>query len=128
MRHVLIGLRQAPAVRVVEPAVIVAAQPALLDKAVAEVGAAVPAMAIEQAVSAAEVLVEDEILAEEAQRQRARPLELAGAGDRPPIAAQQLAHRRAGAGLGQNIPAALWLGAAILRHAQLRSSIRDNRP
>src|SRR5882724_10615543 len=63
MRHVLIGLRQAAAVRVVEPAVIIAAQPAFLDIAVAEVGAAVPAMAIEKAVFAAKVLVEDEVLA-----------------------------------------------------------------
>src|SRR6516162_10399042 len=96
MRHVLIRLRQTAAVRVVEPAVIIAAQPAFLDIAIAEVGATVPAMAIEEAVFAAEVLVEDEILAHQSHRQRAWMFEFAGAGNRPPIAAQQLAHWRAG--------------------------------
>src|SRR3984893_8068188 len=130
MRHVLIGLRQAPAVRVVEPAVIIAAQPAFLDIAVAEVGAPVPAMAIEEAVFAAEILVEDEILAQQPHRKRAGSFEFAGAGDRPPIAAQEIAHRGTGAGPRQNIPAASLLGAAILRHDQFRvfSSILDKRP
>src|SRR5215469_8957204 len=118
MRHVLVGLCQTPAVGVVEPAMIIAAQPAFLDIAIAEVGAAVPAMAVEQAIFAAEVLVEDEVLAHQPHRQCAGVLELAGAGDRPPIAAQQLAHWRAGASLGQNIPAAAGLGALILRHNQ----------
>jgi len=106
MRHVLVGLRQTAATGVVEPAVIIAAQPALLNIAIAEVGATVPAMAVEEAVFTAEIFVEDEILAHEPHRQRSRVLELAGAGDRPPIAAQQIAHRGAGAGFGQNIPAA----------------------
>src|SRR5271156_4820836 len=88
MRDVLIGLRQAPAVSVVEPAVIIAAQPALLDIAVAEIGAAVPAMAVEEAIFAAQVFIEDEILTHQPHRQCAGPIELAGAGDRPPIAAQ----------------------------------------
>src|ERR1700738_585362 len=129
MRHVLIGLRQAAAVGVVEPAVIIATQPTFLDIAVAQVGTAVPAMAIEETVFAAEVLVEDEILAHEPHSKRAGTIELAGASDRPPIAAQQIAHRRAGAGPGQNIPAAARLGAVILRHDQFRaySIIRDKR-
>ena len=130
VRHVLIGLRQAAAVRVVEPAVIIAAQPAFLDIAIAQVGAAVPAMAIEEAVCAAEILVEDKVLAHQPHRKRAGAFELAGAGDRPPIAAQEIAHRGTGAGPRQNIPAAARLGAAILRHDQFRafSSIRDKRP
>src|ERR1700739_3212056 len=106
MRPVLVGLRQAASVCVVEPAVIIAAQPTFLDIAIAEVGSAVTAMAIEEAVFAAEVLVENEIFAHQAHRQCAGLLELAGTGDRPPIAAQQLAHRGTGAGLSQNNPTA----------------------
>src|SRR5262249_11595318 len=88
VRHVLIGLRQAAAVRVVEPAVIIAAQPAFLDIAVAEVGPSMTTMAIEQAIFAAEILVEDEILAHQPHRQCAGLLDLTGTGNRPPIAAQ----------------------------------------
>src|SRR5208283_4985722 len=85
MRYVLVGLRQAPAVCVIEPPVVIAAQPATLDIAVAEIGAAVLAMAIEEAVFAAEVLVKDEIFAHQPHGKRAGTFELAGAGDRPPI-------------------------------------------
>jgi hypothetical protein len=52
MRDVLVGLGQAAAVRVVYPAVVIAAQPALFDITIAEVGAAMPAMTIDQAVFA----------------------------------------------------------------------------
>src|SRR4029077_17782466 len=103
MRHVFIRLGQTAAVRVVEPAVIIAAQPAFLDIAIAEVGAAVPAMAIEKAVCAGKILVKYEVLAHQPHRERAGTIELAGTGDRPPIAAQEIAHRRTGAGSGQNI-------------------------
>src|SRR6266851_752248 len=68
MRNILVGLRQAPAVCVIEPAVVIAAQPASLDIAVTEVGAAMPTMPIDEAVFAAEVLVENEILAHEPHR------------------------------------------------------------
>src|SRR5712671_3216576 len=93
MRYILVGLRQAPAVCVIEPAMVVAAQPATLDIAVAEVGAAMSTMPIDEAVFAAQVLVENEILAHEPHRPRPGLLELAGAGDWPPIAAQQITHR-----------------------------------
>ena len=112
VRHVLVGLRQAGAVGIVEPAVIVAAQPAFFDIAVAEIGAAMPAMAVEKPEPAAEILVEDEVLAEQAHRPDAGLGELAGAGDRPPVAAQQLAHRGARAGLRQHVPAASRFGSS----------------
>ena len=120
MRNILVGLRQAPSVRVVEPAVVIAAQPASLDIAVAEVGAAMPTMPIDEAVFAAEVLVENEILAHEPHRPRPGLLELAGAGDWPPIAAQQITHRGTPTGPGKNIPAAARLWAAMLRHDRSR--------
>ena len=44
---------------------IVAAQPAFFDIAVAEIGAAMPAVAVEKPEPAAEILVEDEVLAEQ---------------------------------------------------------------
>jgi hypothetical protein len=68
MRNILVRLRQAAAVCVIEPAVVIAAQPASLDIAVAEVGAAMPTMPIDEAVFATEVLVENKILAHEPHR------------------------------------------------------------
>src|SRR5271166_4207503 len=105
MRHVLIGLRKAASVRVVEPTVIIAAQPTGLDITVAEIGAAMPAVAVEQAEPLAEIPIEDEVLAQEPHRLCAGLVEFAGAGDRPPIAAEQIAHRRPCAGLRQLLPA-----------------------
>src|SRR5262245_37105229 len=57
-------------------------------------------MAIEQAITSAEVLVEDEVLAHQADGFDRLLLELAGAADRHPVAAQQFAHRRSRADLG----------------------------
>ena len=121
MRHVLVGLREAASRLVIEPAVIVAAQPALLDIAVGEIGAAMPAMPVEEAVACRPGPCRGR-----GPRPSAAPawcpgsVELAGAGDRPPVAAQQLAHRRSGAGLGQHVPAAARLVDPIwhrvLRH------------
>jgi hypothetical protein len=116
MGQILVRLREADSRVVVEPAVIIAAQTAALDIAVAEVGAAMPAMPVEKAISAAEILVEHKIFAHEPHRLRPRLVELAGAGDRPPVAAQQFAHRRPGAGRRQNVPAAVRLKLAIVRH------------
>src|SRR5712671_1665908 len=116
MGDVLIGLRQAAAGVVVQPAVIVAAQPARLDIAVAEICAAVPAMPVEEAVSAAEILVEDEVFAHQPYRLGAGLGEFAGAGDRPPVAPQQFAHRRPRAGLAQSLPAAARFVLYIVGH------------
>src|SRR5690348_9586004 len=116
MRYVLVGLREATARLVIQPAVIVTAQPARLDIAVAEIGAAMSAMPVDQAPAPAEILVEHEVFAQQPHRFRARPLDLAGAGDRPPVAAQQIAHRRPGAGLCQQLPAAARLVRPVLRH------------
>ena len=98
MRDILIGLRQTDTVAVIEPAVIVAAQAALLDIAVGQIGAAMAALAVDQTVPAAEVLIENEVLAHQADRldraiarklidQRGRlpvlPHQFAGSGARP---------------------------------------------
>ena len=64
VRHILIGLREAAPRLVIEPAVIVAAQPALLDIAIAEIGAAMPAMPVDEAPAPAEILVEHEVFAQ----------------------------------------------------------------
>ena len=61
------------------------------------------AVAIEQAVAAARVPVEHEILAEQPHRQRRALVELGDGGDRLPVAAHQLAHRRAAADAGQGL-------------------------
>src|SRR5947209_13822834 len=106
MRDVLVRLRQAASVGAVQPTVIVAAQPAGLDIAVAKIGAAMPTMAVEEAVCAAEILVENKILAHQPHRLCTGFGQFAGARDRPPISAAKLAHRSPGAGLGQETPAA----------------------
>src|SRR5437764_14310271 len=106
MRDVLVRLRQAAPIRAVQPTVIVTAQPAGLDISVAEIGAAMPAVAIEEAVCAAEILVEDKILAHQPHRLCPGVGQFTGARDRPPIPAEELAHRGPGAGLGQETPAA----------------------
>ena len=101
---VLERLRQAVAALVEPPAVIVAAQAALLDDAVGEIGATMRAMPVEQAERAGEVLVQDQVFAQQPHRLDAVGLvEFAGAGDRHPVAAHQLAHRRARPSLGQEL-------------------------
>ena len=75
---------------------VVAAQSAVLGYAIAEIGAPVWTVAVEQAIAAARVLVEHEILAHEAHGQRGLFVELSDGGDGLPVAPQELAHRRAG--------------------------------
>src|SRR3979411_3324801 len=116
MRQILVGLRQAASVRVEEPPMVVAARPARLDKAVAQIGATMPAMPVEKAVAAAEILVEDEVFAHQPPRRGAGLGGLAGAGDRPPVAPQQFAHRRPRAGLAQSLPAAARFVLYVVGH------------
>jgi hypothetical protein len=105
MRLLLERLVEAPPRLVEQPAVVVAAQPALLHVAVRQVGAAVGAVAVDQAVAAAAVAVEDEVLAHDADRPGRGGIELGHARDRVPVAPQQLAHRRVRAGLAeQSVP------------------------
>jgi formate-dependent phosphoribosylglycinamide formyltransferase (GAR transformylase) len=73
----------------------------LLDESMGKVRAAVGAVALEQPETSALVFVEHEVLAQEANGLDRGVIELARAPDRHPIAAQQLAHRRARADLGE---------------------------
>ena len=102
---VFIGLFEAAAGLVDQPAVIAAADAGLLDPAVGHVGAAVRTVAVDQAVTAAAVAVEHEVLAHQADGLDRVGVELAGAGDRLPIAAQQFAHRGAGSDAGEHLVA-----------------------
>jgi nitrite reductase/ring-hydroxylating ferredoxin subunit len=61
------------------------------------------AVAIEQAVAAAGIAVEHEVFTEQAHRQRGALVQLGHGGDRLPVAAHQLAHRRAAADAGQGL-------------------------
>jgi hypothetical protein len=76
--------------------VIAAAQAAILDVAVGEVGAAMRAAPVDNSVRPAEIAVQNEVLAEDAQRLDRRALHLVDRRDRLPVAAQQASHRRAG--------------------------------
>src|SRR5262249_50153951 len=96
----LARLLEAAAGHVVQPAVVHAAQAAVLEPAVAEIGAAVRAVPREQPRAALLVAEQDEVLAQQAHRQRgaARRL-LRRARHGLPVAAKQVAPGRAGAGL-----------------------------
>ena len=103
---VLVGLLDALAALVELPAVIEAAQAGFLDRAAAKVSAAMRAVARDQAVAAAEVLVERQVLAEQPHRlDRLFRCEFAGAGDRHPVAPQQFAHGGACAHAGEHVVA-----------------------
>jgi hypothetical protein len=84
-----------------EPAVIVAADAFLLDETVGEVGAAVRAVAVEQAVVAREILEQHKVFAEQAHGLDRIGVEFARAGNRHPVAAQQIAHWCAGTDAAQ---------------------------
>src|SRR5262245_17668820 len=98
---VVIGLLDAAAALVHQPAVIVAADAGLLDESIGEVRAPMGAMPVEEPETSAPVLVEHEILAHEANGLDRVLVEFARAADRHPVAAQKLSHRRARADLGE---------------------------
>ena len=100
----LAGLVDARPAHVVEPSVVEAAQPAVLDAPVAEIGGAVGAVQPQQAELALVRAEERQLLAEDAERERgAAGRELLGERDGMPVAAEHLAAGRAGAGQGQEV-------------------------
>src|SRR5262249_53374099 len=97
-------LLKAPTIDVVEPTVIEAAQPAVLDAAVAEVGAAVRAVEPEKPDAPPIVTKEHEALAEHPSRQRrAARGQLGRQPDRLPIEPHQVTHRSPGGNLCQSV-------------------------
>src|SRR5215467_13402849 len=114
---VVIGLLDAAAGLVHQPAVVVAADAGLLDESIGEIRAPMGAVPVEEPETSAPVLVEHEILAHEANGLDRVLVEFARAADRHPVAAQQLSHGRAGADLGQK---AVLFGA---QHALPRCSL-----
>ena len=98
---VLERLLEAGARLVEHPAMIVAAQAALLDDAVAEIGAAVRAVPLQQSVVSGKILVQHQVLAKQPHRLGWRVVQFGDSGNGLPIAAQQRAHRRARADLSQ---------------------------
>src|SRR6516164_5255624 len=85
---VFVGLLDAPPALVVFPAMIEAADTVFLDDTVGQIGAAVWAVSRDQPVATGEILVESQILAEEAHRFRRLLRKLACAADRHPVAPQ----------------------------------------
>ncbi len=90
---------QAGAAFVEQPAVVIAAQALVFEDAVGEVGAAVRAVRIDEAVGAALVFVEDQVFAHQTDGLDRVVIQLCHGGERHPVASQELAHERAGAGL-----------------------------
>src|SRR5262249_38545640 len=98
---VVIGLLDAAAGLVHQPAVVVAADAGLLDEAIGEIRASMGAVPIKEPETSALVLVEHEILAHQANGLDRVLVEFARAADRHPVAAQKLSHGCARADLGQ---------------------------
>src|SRR5882757_6034115 len=96
----LAGHLQAVAFDVEQPAVIAAADAALLDLAVVQSRAAMAAARIDQARSPLPVTEQDQLLAQHLHRPRHRTC-IGAHAHRMPVAAQKLAHRRAATDLGQ---------------------------
>jgi len=90
-----------------QPAVVVAADAGLLDEAMGEVGAAMGTVPIKQPEATAEVLVEHQVFAHQADGLDRSVVELAGSADRHPIAPQQFPHRGSGPDLGEQ-PIFFW--------------------
>src|SRR5262245_22382097 len=96
----LAGLLEAIAMTIVEPAMIEAAQAAIFDTAVTQIGAPMGAVQSEETKRAVIGAEQDQIFAQDAYRQRrATARQLFHQGHRLPVAAQQITPRRAGAGL-----------------------------
>ena len=96
----LAGLVEAMAFRIEQPAVVAAADAGGFDAAVIQRGAAVAAACVQQSGPARGVAEQDQVLAEGAHLAR-RGAGVGGKADRMPVAAQQLAHRRAAPDFGQ---------------------------
>jgi hypothetical protein len=85
---------------IVEPAMIEAAQAAIFDTAVTQIGTPMGAVQSEETKRAVIVAEQDQLFAQDAYRQRrATARQLFHQGHRLPVAAQQITPRRAGAGL-----------------------------
>src|SRR5487761_1107873 len=82
-----------------EPAVVIAAQPALLDEAVRQVRTAVRTMLVHKPVVPALVPVQSQVLAQDADRLHCPLGEFRRGRDRMPVTSQQLSHRSARARL-----------------------------
>ena len=136
---VVIGLLDATAGLVHQPAVIVAADSGFLDETVGEVGAPVRAVPVEQAEAPRHVLIQHQVLAHEAHGLDRIAVELAGTADRHPVAAKKLAHRRSRADLGKKTvllgteharPRLIWILPDFARESRIRqhrSGSRQNK-
>src|SRR5262249_42624694 len=100
--EIVVGLLDAAAGLVHQPAVIAAADAGLLDHAEGKIRAPVRAVPVEQTEAASHVLVQDQVLAEEPHGLDRVAIELARAADRHPVAPQQLPHGGSRPDLGEN--------------------------
>src|SRR6185503_20764494 len=100
---VVVGLLDAIALLVEQPAVIAAAKASSLGEAIGEIGAAVCAVPVDEAERSATVAVKNEVLAEQPDRANVGPIHLNGAADRMPVTAQQRPHRRVTLNLCQQL-------------------------
>src|SRR4029450_13114299 len=95
-----------------QQAVVREAQTQICNRAIRKIRTPMRTVAVDQTVISRPVLVEDEVLAEEAHGLGGAIVQLGDGGDRHPVAPEELAHGRTGADFGQPL---------ILRFAQHRS-------
>ena len=97
-------LLEAVPLDVVQPAVVDATEPAILQAAIAQIGAAMRAVDAQQSRPALLVAEENKIFTEEPDGQRGTPRrKLLGEGGRLPVPAHQLAARRSRTNTGQQL-------------------------
>src|SRR5207245_7847816 len=94
-------LREAVPRLAVQPAVVVTAQAAVFGETVAQVSPPVSAVTVEEAVRAALVLVEDEVLAPQPHGLRPTIVQLRHGCERHPVTTKQLAHTGPSADFGE---------------------------
>jgi len=99
-RFGLARLLEAVALHVEQPAVVTAADAALVDAAIIETRAAVAAAGVHEARPPGAIAEEDKVFAQDAHLARRRG-GMPGQAHRMPVAAQQLAHRRAAPHFGE---------------------------
>ena len=91
-----------------QPAVIITAQTAILDDTIGKICTAMATLPIDQPDFALPIAVENQVFAENSHWLQRIVFEFSDRGDRVPVAAQQVTHRRARPNLGK----ALVLGLA----------------
>src|SRR5215468_1739519 len=92
---IVIGLLDTPARFIEQPAVIIASQPALLNKTIGQIGPAMRALPVDETERSMQVFVQNKVFPEKTDRFHEFSIEFRHRRDRHPIAPQEFTHRSA---------------------------------